>query len=139
MSEVLVSVKGTQIVNGEENVTEITGEGCLEIKNGRLVITYDEDALIGGNVKAKLSVLNSNTLVLDRSGDISTRMIIEKGVRHNCNYNTPYGAFTMGFFGTSMENTMTEQGGVISMCYTVDRNSTLLSENKIEITVKRLG
>lgn len=134
----MITVKGTQTVEGDSNVTELTSEGTFKIENGYPVMTYDESDMTGAKVSAKLSMLDDNAFEFERRGDISTKMIIEKGVRHNCSYSTPYGDLTMGICGKSLEKDITENGGRIKMSYTIDLNSALLSENEIEITIKPL-
>lgn len=133
---VMITVKGTQTVEGESNVTELTSEGTLEIINGLPVMTYDESNMTGEKVKAKLSMLSDTAFEFERIGAFSTKMLIEKGVRHNCSYSTPYGEMMLGIVGRSLDNKMTESGGKVGLTYTIDVNSALLSENEIEITVK---
>lgn len=133
---VMITVKGTQTVEGESNVTELTSEGTLEIINGLPVMTYDESDMTGEKVKAKLSMLSDTAFEFERIGAFSTKMLIEKGVRHNCSYSTPYGEMMLGIVGRSLDNKMTESGGKVGLTYTIDVNSALLSENEIEITVK---
>lgn len=135
MSNAIINIKGTQYLDGDGNVTEWTGEGTYSIFMGQPVMFYDEGAMLGGNVKAKLTV-GKNGIMLERNGDISTRMTIESGKRHNCRYNTMHGDIMLGVYGKDFTSDFSDKGGKLSMKYTLDLNSGLLSENKIEITVK---
>ena len=132
----IINVKGTQIVEGDENVTEITSEGTFEIKDGYPIMTYIESDADGAKVTAKLSVLSDSSFVFERKGDISTKMVIEVGSRHNCAYSTPYGELMLGICGKSLENKANEGGGYIKLSYSIDINSSLISENEIEINIK---
>lgn len=132
----IINVKGTQIVEGDENITEITSEGTFEIKDGYPVIRYTESDSDGSRVMAKLSVLDEKSFVFERRGDISTKMVIEVGTRHNCAYSTPYGELMLGICGKTLVNEIDNDGGYLKLSYTIDINSSLMSENEIEINIK---
>ncbi len=66
-------------------------------------------------------------------------MVIEKGVRNNCFYMTPMGELSLGIFGEKVKTNLTENGGSISMNYTIDANSQLLSRNKVNISIKEVN
>ena len=61
---------------------------------------------------------------------------IEKGRRCQCMYATPYGTLSMGFFGESIENRLTENGGEIKLTYTVDVNNSQMNKNEMTICIK---
>ncbi len=66
----------------------------------------------------------------------ATRLILEKGKRHLCQYDTGYGSLMVGVFTSSFESTLNEQGGSLRVRYTLDINSSLSSNNEISIIVK---
>ena len=63
-------------------------------------------------------------------------MVIEVGTRHNCAYSTPYGELMLGICGKTLVNEIDNDGGYLKLSYTIDINSSLMSENEIEINIK---
>lgn len=139
MNNVVISIKGKQKYAGsnEWDVTEFTTEGLLEAVEKGYKISYDESDMIGAeNVKTEILVLNGILAEVARQGPVSSRMTIEKGKRHSCFYSTPEGDFTIGIFGESVNTRIGEKKGEIYLSYTIDVNSSLISENKMEIKIK---
>ena len=85
----------------------------------------------------EITVFN-NTVTLERSGGMESQLIIEKGRRHSCLYNTPEGDFVIGIFGESLMPELTENGGKLYMSYTIDVYSGLISKNIMEIKIKEI-
>lgn len=137
MKKVLIKVKGIQGVDGDETVIELTTEGALREFEGDYIITYSEEATAeNGKTKTQLTVQKSGSVILDRHGDINSRLIITQGERNNCLYAIPQGSLTLGIYGKEVSSTLCESGGKIKMVYTIDANLTPISENTVEITVE---
>ena len=102
MKQVLIEIKGTaEYPDQEPDVTTFTTTGSYLFKDDKVEITYNENEAIGAkNVSSKITVFN-NTVTLERSGGMESQLIIEKGRRHSCLYNTPEGDFVIGIFGES--------------------------------------
>lgn len=136
MKDVWINIKGTQFVDDESDVIELTTLGKMGEKNGRIFLTYTEEREHMPAVITTLKISGENSVVMQKSGGDTSRLMIEKGQRNLSLYETGYGALTIGVFGEKIENRMNENGGQINMSYTIDANSSLLSRNELEITVK---
>lgn len=137
MKKVLVKVTGTQDVDGENAVIELTTEGTLREFEGDYIITYSDDPTESGKkTKTQLTVQKDGTVILDRRGDLNSRLVITEGERNNCLYAIPQGSMTLGIYGKQVNSTMTANGGSVTMIYSIDMNLTPLSENKVEIFVE---
>ena len=139
MNNVIINIKGKQKYADSKDwdITEFTTEGILEQTLGGYRIVYDESEMIGAkDVKSEILIEDSTKAVISRSGDISSRMTIEKSKRHSCFYSTPEGDFTIGIFGQKVRTDIKGIKGEIYMSYTIDVNSSLISENKMEIKIK---
>lgn len=139
MNNVIINIKGKQKYADSKDwdITEFTTEGILEQTLGGYRIVYDESEMIGAkDVKSEILIEDSTKAVISRSGDISSRMTIEKSKRHSCFYSTPEGDFTIGIFGETVRTDIKGIKGEIYMSYTIDVNSSLISENKMEIKIK---
>ena len=137
MKKVLVKVKGTQGVDGEKAVIELTTEGTLREFEGDYIITYSEDPTESGNkTKTQLTIQKDGTVLLDRRGDLNSRLVITEGERNSCLYAIPQGSLTLGIYGKEVKSDMTASGGTVKMVYSIDMNLELLSENEVEIFVE---
>ncbi|MBO7217402.1 MAG: DUF1934 domain-containing protein [Clostridia bacterium] len=141
MNNVIIDIKGKQKYPGSKDwdVTEFSTEGELQNTENGYRITYDESNMIGAeNVKSEIIIEDGTKAEISRTGKVSTRMTVEKGKRHSCFYSTPEGDFTIGIFGESVSTKFKELKGEVYLSYTIDVNSSLISENKMEIKIKEL-
>lgn len=137
MKKVLVKIKGTQGLDGEKDIIELSTEGTLRVFEDEYTITYSEDQTVeGSNTKTLLTVTGDNTVVLERRGDLNSRLIITEGERNNCLYSIPQGTLTLGIYGKEVKSRLTESGGWVKMVYTIDIDLQPLSENEVEIFVE---
>lgn len=137
MKKVLIKIKGTQGLDGETDVVELSTEGTLRAFNGDYILTYsEEDTIAGKKTKTQLTVQNNNTVVLDRRGELTSRFVITKGERNSCLYSIPQGSLTLGIYGKNVTANLNEYGGTLKMSYSIDANLQPLSENTVEITVQ---
>ena len=137
MKKVLVKVKGTQSVDGENAVIELSTEGTLREFEGDYIITYSDDPTESGTqTKTQLTIQKSGTVILDRRGDLNSRLVITEGERNNCLYAIPQGSMTLGIYGKQVKSNMTASGGTVKMVYSIDMNLQPLSENEVEIFVE---
>ena len=137
MKKVLVKVKGTQGIEGEKTVIELSTEGTLREFDGDYVITYSEDPTESGSeTKTQLTIKKNKTIILERRGDLNSRLIITEGERNNCLYAIPQGSLTLGIYGKEVKSDMTEHGGILKMVYSIDMNLQPLSDNEVEIFVE---
>ena len=137
MKKVLVKVKGTQGVDGENAVIELSTEGTLREFEGDYIITYSDDPTESGTqTKTQLTIQKSGTVILDRRDDLNSRLVITEGERNNCLYAIPQGSMTLGIYGKQVKSNMTASGGTVKMVYSIDMNLQPLSDNEVEIFVE---
>ncbi len=139
IKDVIISIKGTQGIDGESDVVEFTTEGRLGIKDGKYFLSYEEGKLLeGAEVKTKMLINSPQSVVLQRTGDINSRMEIIKGERRTCFYSTPVGNISIGIYGEELDINLSEFGGSIRLAYTIDSQLKTISRNKVEIKVKEV-
>ena len=74
-----------------------------------------------------------------RYGKAASQLIIEKGTRHLCHYETGYGAISLGVAADVIEHQLTDEGGRVQFSYTLDSGSEdFISRNLVDITVTPL-
>ena len=139
IKDVLITVVGIQGIDGEEDTVELTTEGRFGIKDGKYFLSYDEGQIVeAGKVKTKIFINSPDSVVLQRTGDISSRMEITAGERKSCFYSTPVGDICIGIYGEKIELDLKENGGNINLVYTIDSDLKLISRNRVKITVKEV-
>lgn len=137
MKDVLIKVRGTQIGGTDTLPIELITEGTLRVLPDGIALNYQESQTIkGGRINTCLTVMNNNTVILERSGDLNSKFIITEGMRRNCFYSIPQGSLALGIYGRKVENGLSENGGTLKMVYTIDANMQRLSDNTIEIVVE---
>ena len=136
--DVMIYIKGTQEVDGEKDVIELTTKGRYYKRRDALYLSYeemDEDDM-EPTMKTLLKIEGTDRVTMTRSGKRRQQLIIEKGERHQCHYDNGYADWIMGIQGYGIENTLTEKGGKLNFKYSMDINAMYASENEVNIIVK---
>ena len=133
----MITVIGKQTVDGESDKIEVLTAGDMTIEDGRITITYPEytDEIPARQTDTAVT-LDSGVLSIDRRGEMSSHLILEQGVRHECLYSTPLGQMFIGIFTDSIKAELSEHGGEIRAAYQLDFNRTVVSYNEFFISVK---
>lgn len=134
--EVIIKIESNNFVPGcnDPDTINIVTKGSFEIKNGSYVLNYAEPmSEEDGNVTTTITVDGSNVVDVMRSGRNSSRLTVEKGRRHLCNYETGYGCLTIGLYGEQIKSRLNKNGGEIVMRYTLDVNSEYQSLNELKV------
>ncbi len=136
MSSYTVTIKDTHEHNGESFTAEFTS-ACEYIKDGEnFTVTYAEK---GGELDGSVVSIRAKgggTVEITRFGEFNTRLIVERGRRHICLYNTPFGEISMGVYAEEVYSQINAGGVSMKLRYTLDCNSGLISTNTMKITVK---
>ncbi len=137
MKDALITVKGFQYANGEQDTIELKTLGKFGIKNDKFYIKYTETAENGENCETLIKVDEWQT-VLKRSGSTDSRMVIEVGKRNSCAYSSAGCAIILDIYGNQIDNQLNEHGGALNLEYDLNMNYAPISHNRIEITVKEV-
>ena len=135
----LISVVGTQTVDGESDSIEVITNGdYTRDENGDITIVYPEFSEENPATRTDTVVtLRGKTLSIERSGSMSSRLILEKGKRHQCLYETAMGQLFIGIFTDSIKVIATDHSADIRASYQLDFNQHVVSSNDFHITVKK--
>lgn len=141
IKDVIIEIKTEQTVDDSTDKIEFTTDARYGFRDGSYFISYDESKLmeVEGEIKTTLYVKPNASVVLQRKGAYNSRMVIEKGVRNNCLYATPNGEFSLGIFGEKVLANLSDDGGNITMNYTIDTGLQLLSRNKVNISIREVN
>ena len=134
-------MRGTQIVDGEEETEELTTTADFTQRDGKKLIKYreygtteDQSELIVSNlIKLKPGKVTLTKRMEGRTG----QMIFECGERHQCMYANEIGNITIGIFTETIIDHIDANGGTLEIDYSIDFNGGFESENHIFITLTK--
>lgn len=134
----LISIVGTQEVDGERDTVEVMTSGDLITKNGTTYISYREYNNDDPNVYSHnlIKIESDEKVTIIRKGETESRLILEKGKRHQCFYKTIAGSLLIGIFTDEVDIDLSEKGGSVALSYSIDFNNDLVSNNEFKITLK---
>ena len=134
-----MTLKSIQYDEKEKTETTLNTEILYYIdKNGERVISYEESETTGmEGSDMQLRISPDNMISIIRTGTYQTHLVVQPGRKHFCHYETPFGDFAVGVSARFVRNKLTDEGGSLRLRYTVEDNSTLLSDNEIWIDVKK--
>lgn len=138
-NDYIIDIVGTQKIDDDEDVIEVTTTGGYTIApTGNKFIRYkeydDENPSITQNTIIKVS---DEQVVISRNGGDESQLMLELNKRHQCHYLTPAGPLLIGVYTKKMEIALDDKGGQLSVEYTLDFNSNIVSENKFDIKIKK--
>ena len=123
-----------------EKVDFVT-RGSFVHRGSSYYITYQETEAIGyaGCVCTVKVSEDGSRVSLIRFGNPSSTLLVEKGRRNLCHYETPYGGLTLGVTADEIDSGLSDKGGRLQLSYLLDLNSTPMSRNSMDITVRHVN
>lgn len=139
MKKVRIKIKGTQGIDDQTETIELISEGSLRKLDNGFSISYFEGEITGcAKTRTTLTVTNDKTAIISRTGGSSSRLTVKEGERNNCFYSSPIGELNLGIYGETVCYKLTESGGEINLCYTIDQNRQTVSKNTVNIIIKEV-
>jgi len=133
----LITVVGTQTIDDDSESIEVITTGDMLQEDGRLTITYPEFSQEEPITRTDTTItFESGRLTIERRGEMSSRLTLEQGIRHQCLYETPMGSMMIGIFTDSISVDMTADGGEIRASYQLDFNHNAVSYNQFHVTLR---
>ena len=119
--EVVLSLRGTQTYDGQEpDVIELVTEGTMEFHDGGWNISYEESELTGLAGVTTTFRVEPGRVVLDRTGNLRSRMIFEKDVPHDSLYQMSFGTMMITVCAKYLFFDILPEGGVIDLLYSIE-------------------
>lgn len=136
----LIQIVGSMEQDGGNDRVQLMTRGSLVEKNGSFFISYKESettGFAGCTTTVKLDKDLQKVSML-RFGPAASQLVVEKGRRHLCHYDTGQGALTLGVAADEIESQLTPEGGTLHFSYTLDTDqNSIISKNLVEIDVRR--
>ena len=139
--DVTINIRGIYNAADEDesDVIELFTTGEFYRKNGDYYISYEESEATGfSGSRTTLKVEDQSCVTMSRKGsdrDIS-QLIVQSGVRHQCQYDIGFGDMMIGVSGRSVTSTLDDRGGRLEFKYSLDINSLFASDNEMLVIVR---
>lgn len=136
--DVLIKIRGLQKYDDDQDVIELVTTGRFYKKNDIYYLSYEESEATGfDGSRTTLKVGPNKKVTMTRFGTSRSQLVVEQGVRHQCQYDTGYGPLlTIGVMGNHFISDLTDIGGNLEFAYSLDIDSRVASENFVEINIR---
>ncbi len=123
-------------MEGETEVSQFVTEGTLGCDEGQCQIIYQESEVTGMAGTTTMLKVESGSVMLIRSGTLSSILVFEKGKTHWSGYDTEFGSIQIGVTANRVDVSMSELGGKVLVDYTLDFNGARGGRNSIHVDVR---
>lgn len=137
----LITLESTILADNDIDTVSLTTVGSYYYKNKKHYIIYKESETTGfEGCTTTIKVWDGGISMTRKGGDIpDTNLIIEPGSINLCSYQTVAGSLMLDINGIELDNKLTDRGGSLSFGYSISASGMLISENKVNITVKEIN
>lgn len=133
----LITIHGTMEQDGESDSIKLMTRGSFVKRNDSYFITYQESEATGyKDCITTVKLDGPNKVSMLRFGPTPSQLVIEKGRRHVCHYDTGAGALSLGVAADEIDAHLTSHGGRLKFSYMLDVDAENISRNIVDITVK---
>ena len=136
--KVCINIKSIQTADGDSDSTDLFTYGELSPmeNNAGYTVIYEENGTTGYEGSTVTLEITKQWVRMIRTGTALSDLMIEKDKKHHCHYGTPYGDIMVGISANHIKTDVTENGGSVYLKYTIDINSSFMSENEMYINIK---
>ena len=119
--EVVLNLRGTQTYEGQEpDVIELITEGTMEFRDGGWDISYEESELTGLAGVTTTFRVEPGKVILERTGNLRSRMVFEKDVPHDSLYQMSFGTLMLTVCAKFLFVDILPEGGVLDLLYSIE-------------------
>lgn len=136
----LICIESVIEQDGEQDSIQLMTHGSFLRRGGSYFITYEETETTGyaGCTTTIRASRDEHRVAMLRYGPVANQLVIERGIRHVCHYDTGAGAISLGVMADEIRCELGDTGGTLVFGYTLDCDTRELSRNRVTITVKPL-
>lgn len=135
--DVFISIVGTQFSDNGTDTNELYTNGTFYKDKDHYYISYNETEASGfKNCRTVVKALGDQKVIMMRSGDTQSHLIMEKEKRCVGEYRLDGHSFSIGVTTEKIRNELDDIGGSLFFRYQLDLNAQPLSANEVTITVR---
>ena len=136
---VLLTIRSEQhFEDMEPDSIELMTEGALTpTEEGGLILSYQESARTGMEGATTTFEVRGPQVILSRTGSVNSQMVFEEGKQHTSLYETPFGELAVDIQTSRLRHSLTEQGGLMDLRYSISVDHSVTGRNAFKIRVRR--
>ena len=131
--DVLVSVKGTQVIGEESDTIEVITSGTWYERNGKQYLMYEETFEEIKQTTKNTVKITPDLIEVTKKGVIESRMIYERGKKHMSNDMTPMGLIVLGITTKDLFVEADTEKLRVEIRYALEMNGQFISDSSLEI------
>ena len=134
---VILSLRGRQAyMNQEPDVIELVTEGTMELQDSGWVICYEESDLTGlAGVKTEFRV-ETDKVILTRTGKLNSQMVFQEGIRHDSLYQMEFGTLMITVCASRIIAQLDECGGMVDLVYDIELEQSAAGEVDYHLEIR---
>ena len=132
--EVMITISGFRITDGEQEAVELTVRGDYYRKNGNHYLLYQETEDGGEKSRSRIRI-SPGSMDIKKSG---AHLIFEKDRKHVSGYMTPAGELTVGILTEKLEMREDEDQLETDLEYSLEINGSHVSDCRIRVSARSL-
>ena len=133
--KVMITVRGTQHVDGQSDTVELTTDAMMREDVNGFTLCYHETAATGMEGALTILRIHPEKVTMERRGSAAGLLVLEHKKRHVCSYPTPVGSLMLGVFTDRMEQNLALGSGELLVSYTLDVGGRMMSRQDLQIIV----
>ncbi len=133
--QAMITVTGIQHIDGDTDKIQLTTEGEWEVTADGYTVRYAETAATGMENTQTVLHITPHKVTLERVGVHAGLLVLEHKKRHMCNYATPVGNIMLGVYTEALQQSLSDTGGRLYLCYTLDVGGRLMSRQELYIQI----
>ena len=137
--DVLITMKGVQRMDGQEDETEILTRGNYYWKNGKHYLLFESqmsESMAPVKMKVKIA---PGCLDILMSGEVSTHLVFQENQPHRANYVTPMGTIVIDMEASKVLLEESEDRICLEFDYTLDLNGSRMFTSSNILEAKSVG
>ncbi len=136
MRKVLLTIKGTQVEDGES--IEFTTEGRMSKSDSGYLIEYDESDLTGIDGATATVLLDKESVTLSRKGTTDTQLVFSKNSVYESRVSTPLGVTHLSVLALQVNSKLCDSFGSVELEYELSTSESR-TVNRLNLSFKSIG
>lgn len=133
---VWITIKSERRTGDDQESIELSTAGQMEHTGEGTRLIYQESEATGMAGVTTTLRIQPGMVTMQREGTMNSLMILEKGRRTQCSYDTGYGCLDMSVYTRHLTADLDEHGGNIHFHYALTINNQHASSHDVHVTVR---
>ncbi|MGI5976663.1 MAG: DUF1934 domain-containing protein [Candidatus Limivicinus sp.] len=120
----------------EPETVDFVTDGSYSMENGTACFSYMETAITGMEGTMTSVTVEPERIIIDRSGQITSRMVFKEGEKYNSLYDTAYGSAALNINTKKIQHDFDEHGGSMMVDYVISIEHAVVLYSRIELKIE---